>query len=279
MNGSSSTTASKWLAAASATLEQADIPTARLDALVLLADEIGQDKSWILAHPEYTLQIEEFKKLSTKITQRVTHTPLAYIRGHAEFYGRDFIVNEHVLVPRPESESMIDLLKSFVAGSESTSIFDIGTGSGCLAITTKLELPVMDVYGSDVSAGTLDVAKKNAKKLDADIHFLHGNLLEPIQHMHGQKRAIILANLPYVPVGYPVNEAARHEPDLALFGGEDGLDCYRLLFNQLSILPFMPVAIITEALLEQHQPLMRLAKHAGYTIQDRNDLAQLFVKR
>ncbi len=269
-----------WLQAAVTTLQNAGISTARLDTLVLLADEIGQDKSWILAHPEYILQIEKRKKLSTKITQRAKHIPLAYIRGRAEFYGRDFAVNEHVLVPRPESESLIELLKQAVGRGAWNTLFDVGTGTGCLAIIAKLELPDMEVYAVDIDENCLAVARNNAKALGANIRLLRGDLLQPLQRSGGKTQdSIILANLPYVPTDYPINTAAGHEPPLALFGGRDGLDYYRTMFMQAASLPTPPTAIITESLLEQHHELDRIAGCAGYAIQTVDGLGQLFMTR
>src|SRR4051794_37561413 len=111
MNGSSSTRVSDWLRQSVASLEGAGISTARLDCLVLLEDETGKDRAWLLAHPEYELQGSDLNILNTKIIQRMQHVPLAYIRGRSEFYGRDFMVNAHTLVPRPETEGMIELLR------------------------------------------------------------------------------------------------------------------------------------------------------------------------
>ena len=172
---------SEWLREAEKLLQNAHIETARLDALVLLSDELGHDKAWVLGHPEYILQGSVLKKLNTKIAQRSKHLPLAYIRGKCEFYGRGFMVNEHVLVPRPESESMIDLLKQVTNPDSQVSIIDVGTGSGCLAITAKLELPNSTVVALDTSYECLRVAKQNATKLVADITFLESDLLDSMK--------------------------------------------------------------------------------------------------
>ena len=181
MNAASSTTVSEWLSQSQNRLETAGIETARLDSLVLLSDELGHDKAWVLAHPDYILQGSVLKKLNTKIAQRNNHIPLAYIRGKNEFYGREFMVNKHVLVPRPESESMIDLLKRFVGPDSRTTIIDVGTGSGCLAITAKLELTNSTVVALDSSHECLLIAKQNATKLVADITFLESDLLDSMK--------------------------------------------------------------------------------------------------
>ncbi len=270
-------TVDSWISTALKLLNSTGIETARLDCLVLLSDELGCDKSWVLAHPEHVLQIEQVNKLNTLIARRGLHTPLAYIRGYAEFYGREFKVNEHVLVPRPETESMIELLKRVAKRESRTTVIDVGTGSGCLAITAKLELPNVDVIAIDIDESCLLVAQKNTDKLGAKIRFLQGDLLGPIRDSRLETRdSIVLANLPYVPLDYPINQAATHEPSIALFSGVDGLDHYRQLFSGADALPIPPAYIITEALLEQHGALTHIALQNHYALLQTNGLAQVF---
>jgi release factor glutamine methyltransferase len=267
-----------WLAHAEDMLRKAGIGTARLDSLVLLSDELGRDKSWLLAHSEDILQSSELENLSTKIAQRTHHTPLAYLRGKAEFYGREFVVNEHILVPRPESEAMIELLKELVPASTATTIIDVGTGSGCLAITAKLELPQSIVFAIDIDPNCLSTAQINAKTLGAEVTLLLGDLLSPIQYSSSKMRdSIVLANLPYVPENYSINTAATHEPKLALFSGKDGLGHYRKLFGQLRKIDHKPTILVTEALLEQHTALVKIAKDTGYALAATKGLAQAFT--
>jgi hypothetical protein len=114
-----------WLRTATNQLNDAGIATGRLDCLVLLEDALGYDRAWLLSHPEQELQRSELKKLNTKIVQRVQHIPLAYIRGHAEFYGREFAVNEHTLVPRPETETMLDMLKRIRNMEADVAVFQV----------------------------------------------------------------------------------------------------------------------------------------------------------
>jgi release factor glutamine methyltransferase len=272
-------TIASWLERSIATLQHAGIETARLDALVLLSDELGQDKSWCLAYSEHKLQRSQVNNLNTKVAQRAQHTPLAYVRGHTEFYGREFEVTRQVLVPRPESEAMIELLKQAVGRSESgVVICDIGTGSGCLAITAKLELPESDVYASDVDPLCLQTARANATNLHADITFLQGDLLQPYALRQTADGLLLLANLPYVPTNYPINQAAAHEPKLALFSGKDGLDEYNQLFTQADTLAQKPLYIITESLLPQHTTLIQIASQAGYKLVAEQNLAQMFER-
>lgn len=282
MKDSSSTTANKptigqWLHQATTLLQSAGIETARLDALVLLADELERDKAWILAYSDHILQIKQSKNLNKKIAQRCAHTPLAYLLGYSEFYGRKFEVNKDVLVPRPESESMIDLLLGLFPHNKKEVIVDIGTGSGCLAVTAKLELPSSRVLANDIDARALKIARRNARRLSADVEFSPSDLLISLKgQLNGEKNLVILANLPYVPIYYPINEAACHEPPIALFSGKDGLDHYKKLFAQIADFDMKPQYVITESLMEQHDELMRIAYAAGFTLAASNGLAQAF---
>lgn len=277
-------TIDNWLRQSTVKLQTVGIATARLDVLVLLCDELGRDKAWVLAHPEYVLKGSVVNKLHTKVMQRAQHIPLAYLRGKAEFYGREFVVNEHVLVPRPESEAMIELLKESVGRRSSgvdkeMLIVDVGTGSGCLAITAKLELPQTSVIATDIDPACLAVAKKNAQRLRADIEILCGDLLLSLPPIYHIPSTVVLANLPYIPTAYPINKAAAHEPKLALFSGEDGLDHYRELFVQIVQQQARPHYIITEAMHQQHTALLHIASEAGYILHGTNGLAQAFTRR
>ena len=270
-------TVSDWLKHSAHTLSKAEIDSARLDTLVLLSDELGKDKSWILAHPEHVLQIEQLEKLNTKITQRTQHTPLAYIRGHAEFYGRDYVVDSHVLVPRPETEGVVDAAIKNITCADSPLIVDVGTGSGCIAVTLALSITSSKVIGIDSSDDALAVAQRNAERLNANVTFEKGDLLSPLK-AYSKSPLSIVANLPYVPLHFPINQAAKHEPEIALFSGEDGLDHYRRLFLQIDDMSLEPNIIITESLVSQHALLTSIANNHGYTLTETTGLVQTFAK-
>lgn len=263
----------QWLDTAVNRLEAAGIGTARLDCLVLLEDCLGKDRSYLLAHPEITLDSKALDALNAQIMRRMQHEPLAYIRSKTEFYGREFIVNKHVLEPRPESEAMIELLIGLPPPTP-TVIVDIGTGSGALAITAKLELPEATVMATDISSDCLEVAQHNAQKYGVDIQFFKGNLLDPL--VKRINPTVVLANLPYVPDSYTLNNAAMMEPRIAIFGGPDGLDIYRKLFDQLTNLPENPTYILTESLPFQHTELSKVAERHHYQQLRRVDLIQVF---
>ncbi len=251
-------------------MTRANIPTARLDSLVLLQDYFGKDKSWLLAHSE--LDIDKAAILEESLRQRLSHKPLAYIRKKADFFGRTFFVDERVLVPRPETEAMIELLKSFRIPT-GCRIVDVGTGSGALAITAALERPGYEMNAIDINPACLTVARQNAKTFSVNLSITQSDLLTDIQDLHDY---VLLANLPYIPTDYALNKAATHEPKQAIFGGTDGLDIYRRLFKQLSSMrPCL--AVFTEALPDQHKELERIAEQCGYRLIDTKDYIQAFT--
>lgn len=273
----------QWLVTATAKLREAGIATARLDCLVLLEDVTKKSRTWLLAHPEATpLQDQALQRLNEWVARRAKHEPLAYIRGKSEFYGREFIVNEHTLEPRPETETMIELALNTL--DRKYVVLDIGTGSGAIAITLKLEIPELDVIGADIDKECIRTAQKNAKKLSANVRFYQGNLLKALPNSIFQtpsSKFAILANLPYVPNKYELNQAANFEPKHAIFGGEDGLDLYRDLFTQLSDpkLLKLPSRVLTESLPFQHKALAEIAEQAGYILEQTDDFIQLFRVR
>jgi release factor glutamine methyltransferase len=268
-------TVSIWLNYAKDKLEMAGIGTARLDCELLLADMLQHDRSWLHAHTETIITDETRKQLEAQLEERVKHVPLAYIRGKTEFYGREFIIDRRVLEPRPESETMIDILKRLPGAKEGLEIIDVGTGSGALAITAKLELPKCTVAATDIDPGCLQVAQKNAAMHNVSIDFSQGDLLESV-HINGSPTIVTLANLPYVPEDFHVNPAALQEPRLAIFGGKDGLDLYRKLFEQAAEFSERPRYILTESLPPQHKQLAFLAARFGFRQTQENDFIQVF---
>jgi release factor glutamine methyltransferase len=275
MSANSSTT-NNWLRAATKYLETAGIGTARLDCMVLLEDAIGKDRAWLLAHPDYRLQGPSLQILHEQLERRARHEPLAYIRGKTEFYGREFLITSDVLEPRPESETMIDLLKGLKVKGEGLRVIDVGTGSGALAITAKLEIPEADVVAIDIDKNCLAVARQNAHKHQVAVDFVQGNLLEPILALSPQP-LVLLCNLPYVPADYRLNDAAMMEPQIAIFGGADGLDLYRELFGQIATMQAKPALVLTESLPFQHDALQKIAAHSGYYQTAEEDFIQGFT--
>lgn len=259
-----------WLKQAKGQLK--NIPTARLDALVLLEDCSGKDRAWLLAHPEFELSDMQGEKLEKLLARRAQHEPLAYLRGKTEFYGREFVVSAAVLEPRPESETMIDLLKKLPKLAAKPSIADVGTGSGALGITAALELPEATVELLEIDPAAIKIARANVDKLSTGILVLRSDLLAE----SSQDYDVLLCNLPYVPDDFAINTAATHEPRLAIFGGPDGLDLYRRLFTQIQNAQKQPLYILTEALPSQHDALEQIAKANGYKLHASDDFIQVF---
>lgn len=267
-------TIADWLVDTMIRLNTAGVDAPRRDALVLLEDSIEKDRAWVVAHPEHVIDTEStaFHTLKENVERRLRREPLAYIRGRSWFYGRFFAVTPDVMVPRPESEAFIELLKEL----KPSDVIDVGTGSGCLAITTKLELPRSKVTAIDISPETLKVAKQNALVHGADIDFIQSDLLTTLTATI-QSETTIIANLPYVPDGLITSPEISTEPALALFSGKDGLDHYRKFWDQIKTLKTKPNYILTESLESQHDDIEKLAYIAGYKMQKTEQLTQLFT--
>ena len=248
-----------------------DIPTARLDALVLLCHVLQKDKSYILAYDDALLKAEELNKLTNVLHRRLQHEPIAYIIGKKEFYGRDFTVNPNVLIPRPESENFIELLKKYPP-QNNQSLVDIGTGSGILAITAKKEFPTLNVYATDISTAAIAVARQNAQLLQANIRFIQSDLFLGVEGTFDY----IFANLPYVPAGFITSKEITKEPAVALFSGVDGLDCIRTGVDQLMAHCAKSAYVCLESLRSQHNNVVRLCAEQGLVHIETIGLVQLY---
>jgi release factor glutamine methyltransferase len=220
-------TIAAFIANATKQFADAGINTARLDALVLLSDALHQDKSWILAHQEDRIPMRLLTPLRAAIQARTQRMPLAYIRGRQEFYGRTFSLTASALVPRPDSEQLIDELK-LLDLERGSVLLDVGTGSGALAITATLEVPGLLVEASDISQDALDVARSNAERLRAPIaRFFLSDLLDEAGYYD-----VIMANLPYVAREWDRSPETDFEPELALFAPDGGLALIKKLLQQ-----------------------------------------------
>jgi release factor glutamine methyltransferase len=252
-------------------LVAAQVPSARLDVLILLEDVLEKDRSWILAHPEAGLSNYQVNKLNKQVLRRKTHIPLSYIRGFSEFYGRKFKVNRHTLTPRPESEKMIDLLLK-LSLPHKPIIADVGTGSGCLGITAALQISKSKVDLYDIDSGALAVARHNVHMHELHLKLHKRDLLARPADLYD----VVLANLPYIPEDFEINRAAKHEPRLALDGGRDGLSLYRRLFHQISGYTWKPEYILTESMPAQHKSLRLVAESSDFKLIKGADYIQIF---
>jgi release factor glutamine methyltransferase len=250
-----------WLSNASNQLSIAGVPNARLDAEIILAYTLRKDRTYLHAHPEQIIDAHLCELANTRLDLRLDRVPIAYIIGYKEFYGRQFAVTTATLVPRPESEAIIDILANIIKKINYTpkhplELVDVGTGSGCLGITAKLEFPTLDVTLTDVSTQALKVAKQNAKKLSADVVITHSDLLQE----YDIKPDIIIANLPYVDRNWERSPETDHEPALALFADNDGLSIIERLISQANNSLTSAGYLIIEANPVQHDPLIEYAK-------------------
>jgi release factor glutamine methyltransferase len=263
-----------WLLESTESLKKVGIATARLDALLLLENVLKKDRTYILANPDQLVSRPSLLQLDLKLKKRLNNLPIAYITGEKEFYGHIFFVNDKVLIPRPETENIIELLKEYLKKTEVFSTLDVGTGSGCIGISIALEFPKSTVTLSDISISSLKVAKRNSKLHRVNSSIIRSDLLNDIDHDY----EVIVANLPYVPVGFKVGASVKHEPKLALYSGEDGMNEYRRFWIQVGALNHLPKYIATESFPKQQTEQQKLAKAVGYKLLSKRDFIQLFIK-
>jgi len=212
-----------------ASLQEAEDTIGKVDARVLVCDVLGVDRAYLATHPMHILTETEDARIDLLVAQRVLGQPVAYLVGRREFYGRDFHVDENVLIPRPETELLVDAaLERLPPGP--CGVLDLGTGSGALALTLACERPEARLVAVDASAGALAVAKGNAGRLaPGRVEWLAGNWYAPVA---GRRFGLIVANPPYVAAGDPhlAQGDLRFEPAQALTDGSaDGLASLRAI--------------------------------------------------
>jgi len=209
-------------------LTAAGVDSPRLDAELLLADAMGVDRGVIVSDPGRGLDPAQARRFQEHARRRVQREPVAYILGRKGFRTIDLAVDGHVLIPRPETEHLVEAALDLPRGAR---VADVGTGSGAVALALKAERPDLELIGTEASEGALDVARRNAAALGLDVELVHGDLLEPVTgHLDA-----VLSNPPYVAEHERAGLApdiTRHEPHEALFAGDDGLDVIRRLAPQ-----------------------------------------------
>jgi len=246
----------------------ADIASAQLDAEIILAHTLRKNRTYLHAHSDDIIEPRAQEIADTRLALRLTHVPIAYIVGHKEFYGRRFLVTTATLIPRPESESIIDVLKNLIPHNLTllddikTRLVDVGTGSGCLGVTAKLEFPELEVTLLDISTYALTVATTNAKRLGADVTVLKSDLLQsyPLQ------TDIIIANLPYVDPSWDRSPDTVYEPELALFADDGGKALIDKLIDQSIDILNPQGLLLLEADPTQHQQIISHAKQQGFRL-------------
>jgi release factor glutamine methyltransferase len=210
-------------------LEEGGIAVPRLSAEVLLCHALGCERSYLYAHPERELRQTEGLRFEECLHERLHGKPTQYITERQEFYGRPFRVTPAVMIPRPETEHVVET--ALEVGRDARSVVDVGCGSGAIAVTLQLETGA-EAWGADISAAALCVAAGNARRLGADVRFVQCDLASAIA---GGSADLLLSNPPYVPRSEEDSlqrEVRDYEPHLALFGGDSGLDFYGRLIRE-----------------------------------------------
>ena len=206
--------------------------TADLDAQVLLARVLGCERAFLFAHGETALNHRKWLRFQSLLKRRAAGEPIAYILGKQGFYDMEFMVTPSVLVPRPETELLLEEALRRTEDRSCLRVADIGTGSGALAITFARQRPQCAVYATDISAPALEIARRNAAAQSANVSFFRGDLAQPLINS-GIKVDLLMANLPYIASDELAGLAvSRWEPRLALDGGPDGLAHIRKLLLQ-----------------------------------------------
>lgn len=239
---------------AMARLRAARVPSHTLAAELLLMHALDCDRTWLYAHPEAELDVESTKRYEELVGRRAAGEPTQYLTGKQEFWGLEFHVEPGVLIPRPETEHVVEValerlgpppLDDPQPRGAGLRIIDVGTGSGCIAIALAKELPGAEIFATDISVSALEIAKRNAQHLCARVEFFESDLLERFLHepqsTHHEPRKfhLIASNPPYIgrtAAGDLSRDVREHEPDAALFGGERGSEVYPRLIEQAAAL-------------------------------------------
>jgi len=246
-------------------------PSARLDAEILLSYILKKPTTFLLAHDEHKICSIKLWLYKRAIRKRKQGMPVAYLTGHKEFYFLDFKVNRNVLVPRPDTETLVECVieyirhtksatpssrhlykKSQITNHKSQILLDIGTGSGCIPISVCKNVEGLIAVATDISQNALRVARWNIKKygLEGRIRLIHSDLLKNVlPELFDEREVIVTANLPYIPTDYQISPELKYEPQISLFGGNDGMDLYKKIVQQL--IPIKPKAIFFELFEDQ----------------------------
>ena len=251
---------------AASLLENAQIPDPRTDAEIILSHVTGMNRMNMLISGAKELTAEQEQRFSSLLLSRTKREPLQYLLGEQFFYGLRFQVDSRVLIPRQETEELCEWGISHLRSlkKEALSALDLCTGSGAIAVTIKHECPQAAVTASDLSHDALELARQNAKANGADVHFVQGDLWEPLK---GQTFDLILSNPPYIPTADcdTLQKEVLREPRMALDGGTDGLDFYRRIADE-AVAHLNPGGLIAVELgIGEAEDVAKLFENAGLT--------------
>ena len=236
--------------------------SARLEAELLVARSINMPRSYLFAHPEDLLDESALERLDESVERRVSGEPMAYITGVKEFWSLELMVSPASLVPRPETELLVDLALREIPRRANWRLLDLGTGSGAIAVAIATERRLCDVTATDTSAGAIAVAEQNVRQLElGNVTCLVGDWTEPVQ---GQAFDVIVSNPPYVRDGDAALESLEAEPMVALLGGPDGLDHYRKLAADCMSIINPGGLLLLEHGIDQQSAIMEILAEQGW---------------
>ena len=258
------------LSKAAQLLRDAGVPEARREAAALLSFTIERDRTFLISHSDHLLSETDFNSFRDRINRRSRGEPLQYITAQQDFYGRVFRVSPAVLIPRPETELLVEAALELVGAEQSATICDVGTGSGCIAITLACERVNLKCVALDISASALEIAKQNAvaMKVDSRITFLLSDCFDAVTD---EAFDLIVSNPPYVAadvVSGLQREVKDHEPMVALTPGADGLSVIKRLIDQAPGLLRKDGHLLLEIGFDQGEAVQRLADSRTWHLVD-----------
>lgn len=259
------------LSVAQALQEARALGVDRLDSLMLLAETLACSRTWLLAHDDAVLSAEQGSRLRARLARRAAGEPLAYLLGEKEFHGLLLRVDSNVLVPRPDTEVLVDWALELLSGAPHQTLVDLGTGSGAIALAVKHAQPGATVTATDVSPAALAVARANARRLALEVEFIEGGWWQalPQRRFH-----LVVCNPPYIAAGDEHLAALGHEPALALSSGGDGLDALRCIVAGAAAHLEPGGRLLLEHGFDQAVAVQALLREHGFVgIQTRRDLA------
>jgi len=248
--------------------------TAHLDAECLITHISGLNKTTLFAHPEIELKNKQQEALHQQVKRRLKGEPIAYITGHKEFWDLDLMVNSDVLIPRPETECLVEWILCQFSSNHSFKVADLGVGSGAIALALAMERPEWNIHATDNSQSALNIAKMNAQKYQINnVYFFHGEWYAALPE---KQYDIIVSNPPYVADDDKHLKHLSYEPIDALSGGENGLDAIKMIIHQGKDYLRQDGLLIFEHGYNQRAAILNFLKKAAYRhIQDHDDFAGL----
>lgn len=253
-------TIEQWLKQAEAALTQSGCPDPAIDARWIAEDMLGMTPTALRFEAQQLIPAEKLQELDACLKRRIQGEPVQYILKKSDFMGMRFHVDSRVLIPRQDTETLVEAAIIALQGRENPRVLDLCTGSGCIGLSIATLVPGARVTLADISTGALEVARKNAHDLNCDVQFKHGDLFKAVGK---EKYDLIASNPPYIPSAEVLSLQAevRHEPALALDGGADGLDFYRRIAQEAPLHLEKGGSIYLEVGMDEAQEVLTLLKN------------------